>query len=108
VLDDGDDKRFHSKMAMGSFLGLRSLILDENHLATVRCDESSVFYSLDKEGYDTLVKKSPKAARLLELSMARYLSHRLNHVSNRIYQSRSLPIWGVVEATVEGMIETFV
>jgi CRP-like cAMP-binding protein len=79
-------------MATGSFLGLRSLVLDENHLTTAHCEEESVFYSLDREAHDKLVKKNPKAARVLELAMARYLSHRLRHVSNRIYKERSVPV----------------
>lgn len=92
VLDDGDDNRFRASMAPGSFLGLRSLVLDERHMANARCEEESVFYSLEKEAYDKLVKDSPEASRALELSMARYLSHRLRHVSNRIYQAHSVPV----------------
>jgi len=92
VLDEDDDKRFHSSMTPGSFLGLRSLLLDEQHLVTARCDEDCVFYSLEKETYELLVQQSPEAARVLELSLARYLSRRLRHVSNRIYYARSLPI----------------
>ena len=79
-------------METGSFLGLRSLVLDEHHLASACCEEESVFYSLDREAYDKLLQESPEAARVLELSMARYLSHRLRHVSNRIYQARSVPV----------------
>ena len=92
VLDDGDEKRFRASMATGSFLGLGSLVLNERHLAAVRCDEDSVFFSLDKNAYDKLVQDSPQAARVLELSVARYLSHRLRHVSNRIYQAQSVPV----------------
>lgn len=94
VPEDGeeDDNRFRSTMTAGSFLGLRSLVLGERHLATVLCEEDSLFYSLDRKAYDKLVQESPDAARVLELSMARYLSHRLRHVSNRIYEARSVPV----------------
>ena len=91
-LEDGDEKRFRSSMVPGSFLGLRSLVLNERHLATARCDENSHFYSIDREAYGRLVRESPEAARVLELSMARYLSRRLRHPSNRIYQARSVPV----------------
>ncbi len=87
-----DENRFQSAMETGSFLGLRSLVLDEHHLATAYCVEESDFYSLDREAYDKLVQESPEVARILDLSMARYLSHRLRHVSNRIYQARSVPV----------------
>ncbi|VEU43477.1 unnamed protein product [Pseudo-nitzschia multistriata] len=79
-------------MTLGSFLGLRSLILDECHLATARCDDECTFYSLDRAAYKRLFHESPEAASLLEVSLARYLSHKLRHVSNRIYQARSLPV----------------
>eukprot|EP00533_Pseudo-nitzschia_delicatissima_P000126 CAMPEP_0116103570 /NCGR_PEP_ID=MMETSP0327-20121206/13955_1 /TAXON_ID=44447 /ORGANISM="Pseudo-nitzschia delicatissima, Strain B596" /LENGTH=894 /DNA_ID=CAMNT_0003595689 /DNA_START=83 /DNA_END=2767 /DNA_ORIENTATION=+ len=87
-----DENWFRSSMETGSFLGLRSLVLDEHHLASACCEEESVFYSLDREAYDKLVQEAPEAARVLELSMARYLSHRLRHVSNRIYQAHSVPV----------------
>lgn len=90
--DETDSNRFRSTMAEGSFLGLRSLVLGEKHLATVQCEEESIFYSLDRRAYERLGQESPEAARVLEVSLARYLSHQLAHVSNRIYKEDSLPI----------------
>ena len=90
--DDTDSNRFRSTMAEGSFLGLRTLVLGEKHLATVQCEEESIFYSLDRRAYERLGQESPEAARVLEVSLARYLSHQLTHVSNRIYKEHSLPI----------------
>ena len=65
VLDEYDNKRFRSSMTLGSFLGLLSLLLDEQHLVTARCDKDYVFYySLEKEAYELLVQQSPEAARI--------------------------------------------
>ena len=90
---DGDDSNwFRSSMTEGTFLGMRGLVLGEKHLATVQCEEESIFYSLDRRAYERLDQECPEAARVLEISLARYLSHRLTHVSNRIYKERSLPI----------------
>ncbi len=90
---EGDDSnRFRSSMKEGAFLGLHSLVLGEKHLATVQCEEESIFYSLDRRAFERLGQESPEAARVLEISLARYLSHQLTHVSNRIYKEHSLPI----------------
>jgi len=91
-VDENDPSAFSETIKCGAFIGLRGLILDEKHEATVRCDEDTVVYSLNRFGYERLAYDSPEAARLLDLCVARYLSHRLRHVSNRIYGSKSIPL----------------
>ena len=91
-LYDEEDKSSHVVLnEPGLFMGLRSMVLSEKHLTSARCEEDCVFYVLDNEAYKLLVEKSHRAVRMLELSLARHISHRLNHVSNRIYEAQSLP-----------------
>jgi len=93
--DEGNYKkkeRCMSPISPGSFLGLRSMLLHDVHLSSVQCANMNdtttdycIFYTLTKDSYNNLMIDHPDAGRLLDLALARCLSHRLRHVSNRIY-----------------------
>ena len=62
-------------------------------MSSVKClSDEAVVYSLSRQSYDELLQKDPHAARLIDLICIRYLSARVQHVSNRIFETRCLPI----------------
>lgn len=77
----------------GNMLGEVGLIEGAPRMSSVRClSDEAVLYNLDRESFERLVKSSPQAARLIDLICIRYLSARVQHVSNRIFETRCLPI----------------
>lgn len=77
----------------GNVIGESGVIEGVPRLSTVKClTDEAVVYSLSKESYETLLEESPQVARLVDLICINYLSARVQHVSNRIFETRCLPI----------------
>jgi len=80
-------KQKRTVIETGDVVGLRCMILSEKHNATLICQSECVFYSLGTEAYARLVQEKPAVARTLDVYLARDLSRRLRHASNKLYLS---------------------
>jgi len=77
----------------GSTIGELGVVNGIHRLTTVRAVKSATLYSLSKENWHVLTEHHPKVARCIDLLVIRYLSHRVQHVSNgNICGERSLPV----------------
>lgn len=89
-LDGSDITEFVNK---GSTIGELGLVQGTRRLSTVQCASTvAVTYTLTKSSWKKLVRSNPTAARLVDQIVIRYLSLRVQHVSNRIFETRCLPI----------------
>lgn len=80
-------------ISVGNTIGELGVIEGVARMSSVTClTEDAIVYSLSLEAYRDLQKSSPSAARLIDLICIRYLSARVQHVSNRIFETRCLPI----------------
>jgi SulP family sulfate permease len=80
-------------ISVGNTIGELGVIEGVARMSSVSCcSEEAVVYSLSLEAYHKLQKSSPQASRLVDLICIRYLSARVQHVSNRIFETRCLPI----------------
>ena len=77
----------------GNMVGELGLIQGLPRMSSLKClSENCVVYNLSRSSFDLLCQSAPDAARLLDLICIRYLSNRVQHVSNRIFETRCLPI----------------
>jgi SulP family sulfate permease len=77
----------------GNTLGELGLIEGVPRMSSVRClSEEAILYTMGRNSFSQLSLSSPHAARLLDLICIRYLSARVQHVSNRIFETRCLPV----------------
>jgi len=77
----------------GAMLGELGLVKGIDRLNTVQCvSDGAVLYSLDREDWDVLKRDNPRIARFIDMIVIRYLAHRVQHVSNRIFETRCLPV----------------
>jgi SulP family sulfate permease len=77
----------------GNIIGELGLVYGIARMSTVQCfSQDAVVYSLSRESYEQLVESNPRVARLLDMICIKYLSARVQHVSNRIFETRCLPI----------------
>lgn len=80
-------------ISVGNTIGELGVIEGVPRISTVKCmSEEAVVYSLNLEKYKELAESCPKAVRLLDLICISYLSARVQHVSNRVFETRCLPI----------------
>lgn len=80
-------------IASGNTLGEFGLVQNMNRMSSVYClSDDAVVYSMSKKSFQQLCESSPKTARLIDMICIRYLSSRVQHVSNRIFETRCLPI----------------
>jgi SulP family sulfate permease len=80
-------------ISLGSVIGESGLVNEANRNSTVYVlEDNTVLYSLSKEAWISLKEKEPKCANLLYGIVIRYLTLRVQHVSNRIFETRCLPI----------------
>ena len=89
VTDGSSGKQKRTVIETGEIVGLRCMILGEKHEVSLLCESECVFYSLDTEAYRRLVEEQPAAAHILDIYLARDLSRRLKHASNKLYLSSS-------------------
>jgi SulP family sulfate permease len=88
---DGTDVR--EKVKQGTLLGELGLIEGFRRLTTVSCtSEKAIVYSISRREWDEIVKKKPEVARIIDRIAIRYLAQRVQHVSNRIFETRCLPV----------------
>ena len=81
------------RIAAGSTIGELGLVQGSRRLSTVRCiSRRAIAYSLGKSSWDSLVQHNPSAARVVDQIVICYLLQRVQHVSNRIFETRCLPI----------------
>jgi len=79
-----DESEYTDEVIEGTIVGLRTLLLAERHRVSLRCESNAgLAYALDMEGYEKLCKTNPAAARVVDMSMARNLSLRLQSVTNK-------------------------
>mmetsp|Transcript_32229 Transcript_32229/g.74217 ORF Transcript_32229/g.74217 Transcript_32229/m.74217 type:complete len:473 (-) Transcript_32229:320-1738(-) len=76
----------------GAMIGEVGLVNGVPRFSTVVCKEDCVLYSLSDAQWLNLTQSDPALARIIDLIVIRYLSHRLQHVSNRIFETRCVPI----------------
>lgn len=77
----------------GTIFGELALVTCTDRLSTVRCETAeALLYSLSNSNWEFLKKNNPKVARFVDLIVIRYLAHRVQHVSNRIFETRCLPV----------------
>lgn len=84
---------FREEVPRGVVIGELGLLEGIDRLSEVVCEsETAVLYSLDRKIWEGLVRDDPGLARIMDHITIRYLSHRVQHVSNRIYETRCLPV----------------
>lgn len=77
----------------GSLVGELGLVQGSSRLSTLKCcSERAVTYTLDRTSWEKLLQEDPKAARVIDYIVILYLFQRVQHVSNRIFETRCLPI----------------
>lgn len=80
-------------IATGNIIGELGLLQGLHRVSSVYClSDEAIIYSMSKKSFDSLCQKDAQAARLLDLICIRYLNARVQHVSNRIFETRCLPI----------------
>lgn len=86
----GTSELIHSQ----NFIGELGLIQGIPRMSSVQCisEEGAILYSLSRGSYETLVRDEPRLARVVDLICIKYLSSRVQHVSNRMIETRCLPI----------------
>jgi SulP family sulfate permease len=88
---DGTDSIEH--VAHGNVLGEYGLIEHARRLSSVTVSsDKAVLYSISREAWEEISKTKPEAARILDRIAIRYLAQRVQHVSNRIIETRCLPV----------------
>ena len=78
----------------GNLIGELGLVQGIPRMSSVQCisDEGAVLYSLSRKCYEELVQSAPHLARQIDMICISYLANRVQHVSNRIFETRCLPI----------------
>lgn len=80
-------------VSIGTSIGELGFIEGSPRMSTITCwSDYAIVYSMCRESYDQLLIHHPHSARLLDIICIRYLSARVQHVSNRIFETRCLPI----------------
>jgi sulfate permease, SulP family len=77
----------------GTLIGELGLLNRDPRMSSVQCiSDECVVYSLSSQTFDALATSNPRVARYIDLVCIRYLALRVQHVSNRIFETRCLPI----------------
>jgi len=80
-------------ISIGSIIGESGLVQNSNRNSTVHVlEDDTVLYSLSCEAWEEMKRKDPTVAHLLYAIVIQYLTLRVQHVSNRIFETRCLPI----------------
>jgi len=76
-----------------SMIGELGLVNGNPRMSTVKCvSKEAILYSMSRESFEELVREQPNIARYIDLICVKYLTLRVQHVSNRIFETRCLPI----------------
>jgi len=78
----------------GNIIGELGLIQGIPRFSSVQCvsQEGAVLYSLSRNVYEEMIQSAPQVARHIDLMCITSLANRIQHVSNRIFETRCLPI----------------
>ncbi len=77
----------------GRMVGELGLVSGTPRMSSLKCiSNEAIVLHLGKEDFDELVHSNPSAARVMDLICINYLASRVQHVSNRIFETRCLPI----------------
>ena len=76
-----EDRRRKSTIEIGEIVGLRTMLLDEKHSATLSCETACVFYTMRKSKFKKLKLDNPDAALVLMRYVAAELSRHVKHLS---------------------------
>lgn len=77
----------------GAMFGELGLVSGIDRLSTVKVLSSeAITMSIEKDVWEKDLKKDIDLSRCLYMISIRYMSHRLQHVSNRVFETRCLPI----------------
>jgi SulP family sulfate permease len=80
-------------VAKGSIVGELGLVNGDPRMSTLRCtSDEAILYSMSRESFEKLIDTNPRVARFIDLICVKYLALRVQHVSNRIFETRCLPI----------------
>eukprot|EP00581_Thalassiosira_minuscula_P005996 CAMPEP_0183735588 /NCGR_PEP_ID=MMETSP0737-20130205/47122_1 /TAXON_ID=385413 /ORGANISM="Thalassiosira miniscula, Strain CCMP1093" /LENGTH=905 /DNA_ID=CAMNT_0025969387 /DNA_START=173 /DNA_END=2890 /DNA_ORIENTATION=+ len=80
-------------VSIGSIIGESGLVDNHKRNSTVHAlEDNTIVYSLRQESWEDMKEKEPKVANLLYAIVVHYLTLRVQHVSNRIFETRCLPI----------------
>jgi CRP-like cAMP-binding protein len=79
-------------VSVGSVIGESGLVERQNRNSTVTARVESVLYSLSLQSWELMKENDPKCANLLYAITVRYLMLRVQHCSNRIFETRCLPV----------------
>ena len=79
-------------ISIGSMIGESGLVDNCNRNSSVHVTEDTVIYSLSRESWGVMKDNDPKCAHVLYAIVVRYLTLRVQHCSNRIFETRCLPI----------------
>jgi len=80
-------------VARKSIIGELGLVNGNPRMSTLRCtSEEAVLYSMSRFSFEQLIERNPRVARYIDLICVKYLALRVQHVSNRIFETRCLPI----------------
>jgi len=76
-----------------SMIGELGLVNGNPRMSTVKClSKEAVLYSMSRTSFEEMVSTQPHLARYIDLICVKYLALRVQHVSNRIFETRCLPI----------------
>jgi len=76
-----------------SIIGELGLVNGNPRMSTVKClSKEAVLYSMSRASFEELISTQPHLARYIDLICVKYLALRVQHVSNRIFETRCLPI----------------
>ena len=77
----------------GSVIGELGLVNGDPRMSTVKCvSKEAVLYSMNRASFEKMISTQPRLARYIDLICVKYLALRVQHVSNRIFETRCLPI----------------
>lgn len=76
----------------GNLIGELGLCRGIPRMSSVHCTEEAIVYSINRQSLEDLKETNPKVANFFSYICITYLVHRLQHVSNRIFETRCLPI----------------
>lgn len=80
-------------ISIGSVIGESGLVDNCNRNSTVSVlEDGTILYNLSSESWEVMKEVDPKCAHLLYAIVVRYLTLRVQHCSNRIFETRCLPV----------------
>lgn len=80
-------------ISSGTMIGELGLVNGNARMSSVKClSEFCIVYSMSRDVYDEQATVRPKIVRYIDLICVKYLALRVQHVSNRIFETRCLPI----------------